>query len=88
VNDRPDRKDKSHSLRHEREVAIERLRRAVAESEASGEAALFDMDAWLKEQDSLDRALQEGLDSGEAIGFDVKEWLEAKRTGPGREEAA
>jgi uncharacterized protein YoaH (UPF0181 family) len=88
VNDRPDREEKPDSLHHECEVAIERLRRAVAESEASGEAAPFDMDAWLEEQDNLDRALQEGLDSGEAIGFDVKEWLEAKRTGPGREEAA
>jgi hypothetical protein len=60
VNDRRDRKEKPDSLRHEREVAVERLRRAVAESEASGEAALFDMDAWLKGKDSLDRALQEG----------------------------
>jgi antitoxin ParD1/3/4 len=38
--------------------------------------------------DGLSRALQEGLDSGEAVGFDVNEWLEAKRNGPGREEAA
>jgi antitoxin ParD1/3/4 len=38
--------------------------------------------------DQLSWALQEGLDSGEAVGFDVNEWLEAKRTGPGREEAA
>lgn len=39
-----------------REVALDRLRRAVAESEASGEAAPFDMDRWLEEQDRLDSA--------------------------------
>jgi antitoxin ParD1/3/4 len=40
------------------------------------------------ELEQLSRALQEGLDSGEAVDFDMNEWLEAKRTGPGREEAA
>ena len=39
-----------------REVALERLRRAVAESEASGEATPFDMATWLEEQDRLDSA--------------------------------
>jgi antitoxin ParD1/3/4 len=39
-----------------REVALDRLRRAVAESEASGEAVAFDMDSWLEEQDRLDSA--------------------------------
>jgi antitoxin ParD1/3/4 len=38
--------------------------------------------------EQLSRALQEGIDSGEAVDFDINEWLEAKRTGPGREEAA
>jgi antitoxin ParD1/3/4 len=39
-----------------REAALDRLRRAVAESEASGEAVPFDMDSWLEEQDRLDDA--------------------------------
>lgn len=39
-----------------REAALDRLRRAVAESEASGEAVPFDMDSWLEEQDRLDSA--------------------------------
>ncbi|HET9640680.1 MAG TPA: type II toxin-antitoxin system ParD family antitoxin [Allosphingosinicella sp.] len=39
-----------------RERALDQLRRAVAESEASGEAVPFDMDAWLEEQDRLDSA--------------------------------
>ena len=39
-----------------REAALERLRLAVAESEASGEAVPFDMDSWLEEQDRLDNA--------------------------------
>ncbi|MET1110862.1 MAG: type II toxin-antitoxin system ParD family antitoxin [Allosphingosinicella sp.] len=39
-----------------REGALDRLRRAVAKSEASGEAAPFDMDAWLEEQERLDSA--------------------------------
>jgi antitoxin ParD1/3/4 len=39
-----------------REAELERLRRAVAESEASGEAVPFDMDSWLEEQDRLDSA--------------------------------
>jgi antitoxin ParD1/3/4 len=39
-----------------REAALDRLRRAVAESEASGEAAPFDMDTWLEAQDRLDSA--------------------------------
>jgi antitoxin ParD1/3/4 len=39
-----------------REAALDRLRRAVAESEASGEAVPFDMDAWLEDQDGLDSA--------------------------------
>jgi antitoxin ParD1/3/4 len=39
-----------------REAALDRLRRAVAESEASGEAVPFDMDSWLEEQDRLDKA--------------------------------
>ena len=39
-----------------REAELERLRRAVAESEASGEAVPFDMDIWLEEQDRLDSA--------------------------------
>lgn len=39
-----------------RETELDRLRRAVAESEASGEAVPFDMDTWLEEQDRLDSA--------------------------------
>jgi antitoxin ParD1/3/4 len=39
-----------------REAALDRLRRAVAESEASGEAVPFDMDTWLEEQERLDSA--------------------------------
>jgi antitoxin ParD1/3/4 len=39
-----------------REAGLDRLRRAVAESEASGEAVPFDMDSWLEEQDRLDSA--------------------------------
>ncbi|MEA3063364.1 MAG: antitoxin ParD1/3/4 [Sphingomonadales bacterium] len=39
-----------------REAALARLRRAVAESEGSGEATPFDMAAWLEEQDWLDSA--------------------------------
>jgi antitoxin ParD1/3/4 len=39
-----------------REAALDRLRRAVAESEASGKAVPFDMDTWLEEQDRLDSA--------------------------------
>ncbi len=39
-----------------REAELDRLRRAVAESEASGEAVPFDMDTWLEEQDRLDSA--------------------------------
>ncbi|MEA3036897.1 MAG: antitoxin ParD1/3/4 [Sphingomonadales bacterium] len=39
-----------------REAAFDRLRRAVAESEASGEAVRFAMDEWLEEQDRLDSA--------------------------------
>ncbi len=39
-----------------REATLDRLRRAVAESEASGEAVSFDMDTWLEEQDRLDSA--------------------------------
>jgi antitoxin ParD1/3/4 len=39
-----------------REAALDRLRRAVAASEASGEAVPFDMESWLKEQDRLDSA--------------------------------
>jgi antitoxin ParD1/3/4 len=39
-----------------REATLDRLRRAVAESEASGEAVPFDMDTWLEEQDRLDNA--------------------------------
>ena len=39
-----------------REATLDRLRQAVAESEASGEAVPFDMDAWLEEQDRLDSA--------------------------------
>jgi hypothetical protein len=84
MNDHSDREAKPDTLGHERE----RLRRGVAESEASVEAAPLEIGAWLDDQDGLDRALQEGLDSGEAVGFDVNEWLEAKRTSPGREEAA
>jgi antitoxin ParD1/3/4 len=41
-----------------------------------------------RELEQLSQALQDGLDSGVAVDFDVHEWLEAKRTGPGREEAA
>jgi Arc/MetJ-type ribon-helix-helix transcriptional regulator len=88
MNERPGREENPDIGRHDRDVAIEGLRSAVAQSEASGEAAPFDMDAWLEDQDRLDCSLREGLESGEAIGFDVNEWLEAKRTGPGREEAA
>ncbi|MEA3051486.1 MAG: antitoxin ParD1/3/4 [Sphingomonadales bacterium] len=39
-----------------REAALDRLRRSVAESEASGDAVPFDMDSWLEEQDRLDSA--------------------------------
>jgi len=39
-----------------REAALERLRRSVAESEASGAATPFDMSEWLEEQDRLDSA--------------------------------
>jgi antitoxin ParD1/3/4 len=39
-----------------REIALDRLRRAVAEGEASGEAVPFDMERWLEEQDRLDSA--------------------------------
>ncbi len=39
-----------------RETALDRLRGAVAKSEASGEAVPFDMDSWLEEQDRLDSA--------------------------------
>lgn len=39
-----------------RETALDRLRRKVAESEASGEAVPFDMSTWLEEQDRLDSA--------------------------------
>jgi antitoxin ParD1/3/4 len=39
-----------------RQATLDRLRRAVAESEASGEAVPFDMDSWLEEQDRLDAA--------------------------------
>jgi antitoxin ParD1/3/4 len=39
-----------------REATLERVRRAVAESETSGEAVPFDMDTWLEEQDRLDSA--------------------------------
>jgi len=39
-----------------RAARLERLKHAVAESEASGEAVPFDMDAWLEEQDRLDSA--------------------------------
>jgi antitoxin ParD1/3/4 len=39
-----------------REAALDRLRRAVAESEASGEAMPFDMETWLEEQERLDSA--------------------------------
>ena len=39
-----------------REAALDRLRRTVAESEASGEAVRFDMGEWLDEQDRLDSA--------------------------------
>ena len=39
-----------------REAELDRLRRAVAESEASGEAVPFDMDSWLEDQDRLDSA--------------------------------
>jgi antitoxin ParD1/3/4 len=39
-----------------RETGLDRLRRAVAASEASGEAVSFDMENWLKEQDRLDSA--------------------------------
>ena len=39
-----------------REAALDRLRRAVAESEASGEAVPFAMDTWLEEQERLDSA--------------------------------
>lgn len=39
-----------------RKDALERLRLAVAESEASGEAVPFDMDTWLEEQERLDSA--------------------------------
>jgi hypothetical protein len=88
MNERPDREEKPDIRRRDRGVSIERLRSAIAESEASGEAASFDMGAWLEDQDRLDCALREGLESGEAIGFNVNDWLEAKRTGPGREEAA
>jgi Arc/MetJ-type ribon-helix-helix transcriptional regulator len=88
MSERPDREEEPDFRRRDRDVAIEGLRSAVAESEASGEAAPFDMDAWVEDQDRLDCSLREGLESGEAVGFDVNEWLEAKRTGSGREEAA
>jgi antitoxin ParD1/3/4 len=39
-----------------REAGLDRLRRAVAASEASGEAVPFDMESWLEEQDRLDSA--------------------------------
>jgi len=39
-----------------RQARLDRLRRAVAESEASGEATPFDMESWLEEQDRLDSA--------------------------------
>jgi antitoxin ParD1/3/4 len=39
-----------------REAALDRLRRAVAASEASGEAMPFDMETWLEEQDRRDSA--------------------------------
>jgi ParD-like antitoxin of type II ParDE toxin-antitoxin system len=42
--------------REARQAALDRLRRAVAESEASGEAVPFDMETWLEEQDRLDSA--------------------------------
>ena len=44
------------ALLEAREAELDRLRRAVAESEASGEAVPFDMDTWLEEQDRLDSA--------------------------------
>ena len=43
-------------LVEDREAALDRLRRTVAESEASGEAVRFDMGEWLDEQDRLDSA--------------------------------
>lgn len=43
-------------LLQSREAALDRLRQAVADSEASGEAVPFDMDMWLEEQDRLDSA--------------------------------
>jgi antitoxin ParD1/3/4 len=39
-----------------RQANLDRLRRTVAESEASGEAVPFDMETWLEEQDRLDDA--------------------------------
>ena len=44
----------SHLDQHQE--ALDRLRRTIAESEASGEAVPFDLDTWLEEQDRLDSA--------------------------------
>lgn len=64
MHDQPPRLDRQQQetidtdeiRRDARQEALDRLRRAVAESEASGEAAPFDMDTWLEEQDRLDSA--------------------------------
>jgi hypothetical protein len=46
----------SEHLVESREAGLDRVRRAVAASEASGEALPFDMESWLEEQDRLDSA--------------------------------
>ena len=43
-------------LLEERQLRLDRLRKMLAEGEASGEAVPFDMDEWLDEQDRLDHA--------------------------------
>ncbi|HEX8241015.1 MAG TPA: type II toxin-antitoxin system ParD family antitoxin [Allosphingosinicella sp.] len=54
MNDQPPRRLARHLA--SKSDSLARLKRAVAESEASGEAVPFDMDAWLEEQDRLDSA--------------------------------